>query len=150
YLLGGGQKAAVFASAVIKAGHRHILKWYFPAIGFPTRAHLLLAAGYGDVAVVEVLIEVAGAAGALTMSDLAEFAGHAALYGRFEMVKYLHSYGAPLSPTVASGAAGAGHLEMLKWAHGKGCHWDEATTEAAAYGGDLEMLQWACEKGCPA
>lgn len=73
----------------------------------------------------------------------------AALDGDLETLQLIRSYGAPWNEDTCLFAAENGHLNVLQWAHANGAPWDSGVSYYAANNGDLEILQWIYANGLP-
>lgn len=74
---------------------------------------------------------------------------HAALWGRFKVLKWARAQGCPMGKWTFASAAEFGHLDVIRWMRQAGCPWYEDTCRSAANCGHLELLHWLRENGCP-
>ena len=153
------------------AGRVDVLKWLLESgAGHAIRGHAKLAqtaARHGRKDVIKWLLEIMSIefkpdfeskfpwyAKVLRETNMripdyaVDICADAALYGHFEVLKFLRANGLEWDEMTCDGAAESGNLEMLKWAHAKGCPLTDDCFCGAAAGGNLETLQWLREKGC--
>nr|QBK90488.1 MAG: F-box domain and ankyrin repeat protein [Pithovirus LCPAC103] len=64
----------------------------------------------------------------------------------FEVLKWLHQWGYPLTEACCTNAAAHGNLDMLQWLRANGCDWNlTRCIIVAAERGRLGILKWICE-----
>lgn len=116
-----------------------ITKWRLLK-GLATQRDISLAAGVGDIEVIELLHK--------SIPWNVEATYYAAEYGQLETLKYLHENGCPWNSNTCARAAGKGHLDCLIYLHENGCPWDLLTCIHSAATGQLDCLVYALSNGC--
>ncbi|PNH10872.1 hypothetical protein TSOC_002393 [Tetrabaena socialis] len=105
------------------------------------------AAANGNLPVVAWLVEVLGAATALTAGVYAD----AASSGSAELLAWLHQHGCPWDASVLASAAREGSEEQLEWLVERGCPMgdDGELYVQGLVDADLPMLRCLQRLGCP-
>jgi hypothetical protein len=87
------------------------------------------------------------------LEDTRYFCQHAAVHGRFEVVKRLlegkGEVDSLMGKIFCANVAKWGDLEAMKWVRERGCEWDYRVYVQAIREGKLEIMKWAKEEGCP-
>jgi hypothetical protein len=65
----------------------------------------------------------------------------AAVYGRRDVVQWLHERGAQYGSTTMCSVASYGHTELCQWLREQGCEWDSTACELAAGHGEVVTLR---------
>lgn len=72
-----------------------------------------------------------------------------ALFGEFDLLKYLMKKKVILHPQICAYAVRRGNLDILKYLRKLNCPWDYHTTTNCANRGYLDILKYTIKNGCP-
>jgi hypothetical protein len=111
------------ATAAAQAGQLELLQWLVRKRGPVNATTFAAAATHSDLAILQWLYVLPRMAGDDCPWDTTT-CSTAAMYGHWNVLKWLRTKGCPWGPETCSNAALNGHLHVLLWAHSNGCPWD--------------------------
>jgi hypothetical protein len=99
----------------------------------------LLYAQHVEIVEVSDLIELELSTGIVSNSYVCQ---KAALHGNLEIVKHIHSHGAPLDGEVSYNACESGNVSLLQFLHENKCTWHIESISQAVYSNKVEAVKY--------